>query len=87
MFLTNNLTAYDEYHCLKDLNNLALFYNHHLQEAIEELQKKYPNITLIYGDYYNAYQWLMQNATSLGKYSKCVFLYNYFAIISIIHSD
>ncbi|KAM3378156.1 acetylajmalan esterase-like [Capsicum galapagoense] len=67
MFSTNNSTAYDEYHCLKDLNNLAIFYNHHLQKAIQELEKAYyPNITLIYGDYYNAYQWLLQNATSLG---------------------
>ncbi|PHT63189.1 hypothetical protein T459_32998 [Capsicum annuum] len=67
MFSTNNSTAYDEYHCLKDLNNLAIFYNHHLQKAIQELEKEYyPNITLIYGDYYSAYQWLLQNATSLG---------------------
>ncbi|KAG5626158.1 hypothetical protein H5410_011376 [Solanum commersonii] len=25
----------------------------------------YPNITLIYGDYYNAYMWLLQNAIRL----------------------
>nr|XP_016509579.1 PREDICTED: GDSL esterase/lipase At5g03980-like [Nicotiana tabacum] len=62
-FMTNNTTAYDEYHCLKILNNLAIFYNHHLQQAIDELKKDYPNITLIYG---NAYLWLLQNAASLG---------------------
>ncbi|XP_070050005.1 GDSL esterase/lipase At5g03980-like [Nicotiana tomentosiformis] len=47
-FMTDNSTAYDEYHCLKDLNNLAIFYNYHLRQAIEELKKEYPNITLIY---------------------------------------
>ncbi|CAN4090840.1 unnamed protein product [Withania somnifera] len=46
-FMTNNTTAYDEYRCLKDLNDF------------------YPNITLIYGDYYNAFQWLLQHAVSL----------------------
>ncbi|PHT57565.1 hypothetical protein T459_35464 [Capsicum annuum] len=65
-FLTNNSNAYDEYHCLKDLNNFATFYNHHLQQAIDELNKNYPNVTLIYGDYYNAFLWLLKNAASLG---------------------
>lgn len=65
-FMTNNSTAYDEYHCLKDLNDFAIFYNHYLQQAIDDLKKDYPNITLIYGDYYNAFLWLLQNAVSLG---------------------
>ncbi|XP_060219140.1 acetylajmalan esterase-like isoform X2 [Lycium barbarum] len=65
-FMTDNSTAYDEYHCLKNLNNFAIFYNHHLQQAIDELKKEYTNITLIYGDYYNAFLWLLQNAVSLG---------------------
>ncbi|MCD7453753.1 hypothetical protein HAX54_021986 [Datura stramonium] len=65
-FITNDSTAYDEYHCLKNLNNLAIFYNHQLQQAIGELKKDYPNITLVYGDYYNAYLWLLQNAANLG---------------------
>ncbi|KAK4378966.1 hypothetical protein RND71_000828 [Anisodus tanguticus] len=69
-FLTTNSTAYDEYDCLKDLNNLAILYNDHLQKAIQELEKDYPKIILIYGDYYNAYQWLLQNATSLGFHRK-----------------
>ncbi|KAF3614028.1 putative linoleate 9S-lipoxygenase 5-like [Capsicum annuum] len=65
-FLTNNSNVYDEYHCLKDLNNFATFYNHHLQQAIDELKKIYPNVTLIYGDYYNAFLWLLKNSVSLG---------------------
>ncbi|XP_069144781.1 acetylajmalan esterase-like [Solanum lycopersicum] len=65
-FKTNKTTAYDEYHCLKDLNSLARFFNHHLQQAIVQMKKKYPNVILIYGDYYNAYLWLLRNAVSLG---------------------
>uniref|UniRef100_M1B0H0 Alpha-L-fucosidase 2 n=1 Tax=Solanum tuberosum TaxID=4113 RepID=M1B0H0_SOLTU len=61
-FMTDNSNAYDEYHCLKDLNNFSIFFNNHLQQAIDEMKKKHPNITLIYGDYYNAYMWLLQNA-------------------------
>ncbi|XP_055814933.1 acetylajmalan esterase-like [Solanum dulcamara] len=65
-FRTNKITAYDEYHCLKDLNSLATFFNHHMQKAIHETKKKYPNIILIYGDYYNAYMSLLRNAVSFG---------------------
>ncbi|KAM3378163.1 hypothetical protein P3S68_010576 [Capsicum galapagoense] len=65
-FRTDNSTAYDEYHCLKNLNNFAIFYNHYLQQAIDELKKEYPNITLVYGDYYNAYMWLLKNVVRLG---------------------
>ncbi|XP_060217091.1 acetylajmalan esterase-like [Lycium barbarum] len=65
-FMTENSTAYEEYHCLKDSNKLAIFYNHHLQQAIDELKKEYPNTILIYGDYYNAYLWLLQNTVSIG---------------------
>ncbi|XP_070049940.1 acetylajmalan esterase-like [Nicotiana tomentosiformis] len=66
IFMTDNSSAYDEHHCLKDFNNLIIFFNDHLRQAILDLKKEYPNITLIYGDYYNAYLWLLQNAASLG---------------------
>ncbi|XP_016438333.2 acetylajmalan esterase 2 [Nicotiana tabacum] len=65
-FMTDNSSAYDEHHCLKDFNSLIIFFNDHLRQAILDLKKEYPNITLIYGDYYNAYLWLLQNAVSLG---------------------
>ncbi|KAK6803429.1 hypothetical protein RDI58_001213 [Solanum bulbocastanum] len=50
-FMTNDSSAYDEYHCLKHLNNLAIFYNNHLQQAIDAMKKEYTNITIVYGDY------------------------------------
>ncbi|KAF2322345.1 hypothetical protein GH714_012483 [Hevea brasiliensis] len=54
-FHTNNATAYDEFHCLKELNNLSMYHNEHLQKAIEEVKKEHSNMTIMYGDYYNSY--------------------------------
>ncbi|KAJ9178484.1 hypothetical protein P3X46_010362 [Hevea brasiliensis] len=47
-FHTNNATAYDEFHCLKELNNLSMYHNEHLQKAIEEVKKEHSNMTIMY---------------------------------------
>ncbi|KAM7481944.1 hypothetical protein LguiB_006527 [Lonicera macranthoides] len=65
-FQTNNLLAYDEHNCLKEFNNLAIYQNELLQLAIKELKQENPNVTIVYGDYYNAFQWLYRNAQSFG---------------------
>ncbi|KAL6964714.1 acetylajmaline esterase [Sarracenia purpurea var. burkii] len=65
-FQTNNSAAYDENHCLKNLNNFSMYHNNHLQHSIEELRKEFPNVVIVYGDYYNAFQWLFKNAPFLG---------------------
>ncbi|PSS29084.1 Acetylajmalan esterase [Actinidia chinensis var. chinensis] len=66
IFPTNDSTAYDQNRCLKQLNNLTMDHNNRLQEAIEELKKEFPDTVIVYGDYYNAYQWLFRNAPYLG---------------------
>ena len=38
---TNGSTAYDELHCLKGLNDFAVYHNTHLQQATKELQEEY----------------------------------------------
>ncbi|KAK9292285.1 hypothetical protein L1049_020249 [Liquidambar formosana] len=65
-FQTNNSAAYDELHCLNGLNDLARYHNDHLQKAIEELRQENPNALIVYGDYYNAFLWLVRNAPFLG---------------------
>ncbi|KAF2298987.1 hypothetical protein GH714_029571 [Hevea brasiliensis] len=45
---TNDSTAYDEFHCLKELNNFSMYHNLHLQQAIKELQEKYPHVTIVW---------------------------------------
>ncbi|KAG8639584.1 GDSL esterase/lipase At5g03980-like [Manihot esculenta] len=65
-FHTNDSGAYDEFHCLKGLNNFSMFHNEQLQQAIEELQQEHPHVIIVYGDYYNAFKWVLQKAAILG---------------------
>ncbi|XVF39552.1 hypothetical protein PTKIN_Ptkin01aG0043300 [Pterospermum kingtungense] len=65
-FQSNDSTAYDKFHCLKDLNDLSIHHNNLLKQAIEELRQELPNVIIAYGDYYNAYLQLLQNAKLLG---------------------
>ncbi|XP_058223946.1 acetylajmalan esterase-like [Rhododendron vialii] len=65
-FQTNNSNAYDVHHCLKELNSFSKYHNDQLQEAIQQLKREYPNVVIVYGDYYRAFQWIFQNAPFLG---------------------
>ncbi|XP_019056136.1 PREDICTED: acetylajmalan esterase-like [Nelumbo nucifera] len=65
-FRSNDPAAYDELKCLKGLNNLAMFHNNHLQRALKQLRKVYPDVTIVYADYYTALQWVLSHAPSLG---------------------
>ena len=66
VFETNDTTAYDEHHCLKELNGLSIYHNNHLKKAIEELKQEFPNTVIVYGDYYNAFEWLFVEAPHNG---------------------
>ncbi|KAK3036252.1 hypothetical protein RJ639_030794 [Escallonia herrerae] len=57
-FQMNNSAAYDGHHCLKSFNNFAMDHNERLQQAIKELKEEYHNATIVYGNYYDAFQWL-----------------------------
>ncbi|KAF8396261.1 hypothetical protein HHK36_017877 [Tetracentron sinense] len=63
---SNDPAAYDEFKCLKDLNNFSMYYNNLLQQSILELNQEYPNVVVVYADNYNAFQWLHQHAPYLG---------------------
>ncbi|XP_059650242.1 GDSL esterase/lipase At5g03980-like [Cornus florida] len=65
-FKTDDSAAYDEHYCLKALNDFSIYHNDHLQRAIEELKQEHPNAVIVYGDYYNSFKWLFQNAPYLG---------------------
>ncbi|XP_052188953.1 acetylajmalan esterase-like [Diospyros lotus] len=65
-FNTNATQAYDEHRCLRRLNDFAKYHNNHLQEAIEELRKEFSHVNIVYGDYYNAYKWLLKNFAIFG---------------------
>ncbi|XP_075499500.1 GDSL esterase/lipase At5g03980-like [Primulina tabacum] len=65
-FQSNVSIAYDENQCLKQLNDFATYHNQQLQQAIHKLQREIPNAMIIYGDYYNAYQFLLNFARFYG---------------------
>ncbi|GMP40141.1 hypothetical protein CsSME_00010702 [Camellia sinensis var. sinensis] len=65
-FQTKDHAAYDENLCLKELNSFSMYHNERLQHAIEDLKIEFPNAVIVYGDYYNAFQWLFKNAPYLG---------------------
>ncbi|XP_071933629.1 GDSL esterase/lipase At5g03980-like [Coffea arabica] len=52
----SEVDEFDENHCIWLLNSFATFHNDHLKKAIAELQEKYPYVTIVYGDYYAAYE-------------------------------
>lgn len=67
-YAINVSATYDENRCLKQLNDFAKYHNQQLQQAIHTLQQQNPNATIIYADYYNAYQFLLQYAKFHGTY-------------------
>ncbi|KAB1993119.1 hypothetical protein ES319_D13G006500v1 [Gossypium barbadense] len=46
----------------------SIYHNHLLQQAIaDQLKEKHPDVIVVYGDYYNAFLWLLSKADLLGK--------------------
>ncbi|GAB4860363.1 hypothetical protein Ancab_035521 [Ancistrocladus abbreviatus] len=66
LFRSQESHSYDHLNCLKHLNDLSRFHNDHLERAIRELQQQHPGAVIIYGDYYSATTWILQNAAWLG---------------------
>ncbi|CAK7339388.1 unnamed protein product, partial [Dovyalis caffra] len=56
----------DEHGCLKNFNDFFKYHNDHLQVGLESLRKKYPGVSIIYGDYYNAMQSILDNLQKFG---------------------
>lgn len=72
-FRKNNLKAYDDQHCLKDLNSLVMYHNELLRKAVEEMQHKSKAKIIVYGDYYNAFMRLF----TFGKISGTCYYKSY----------
>ncbi|KAI3470003.1 hypothetical protein Pfo_026666 [Paulownia fortunei] len=49
---TKDSKAYDELGCLKNVNDLILSKNNDLQKAIRDLNRKFPNVTINFGNFY-----------------------------------
>ncbi|KAH9611934.1 hypothetical protein KSS87_012692 [Heliosperma pusillum] len=66
LFKTNDLNMYDEVKCLKKYNTHSKYHNDQLQKTIIELQKKYPNVAIVYLDYFGAFKEIFQHASLFG---------------------
>ncbi|GJN38106.1 hypothetical protein PR202_gb27118 [Eleusine coracana subsp. coracana] len=52
--------------CLKDLNDLSVYHNSLLQEAVKNVQKKYPNVRLIYADFFTPVMDIIESPDKFG---------------------
>lgn len=50
----NKTENYDEFGCFKAFNTMAEYFNDKLIYSINTLRENYPNVKIIYFDYYNA---------------------------------
>ncbi|KAK9757800.1 hypothetical protein RND81_01G186800 [Saponaria officinalis] len=56
----------DKMDCLDGLNDFARFHNAYIKTAVKELRKEYPEVDVVYGDYYSALSSVLKNAGPLG---------------------
>ncbi|KAK9665053.1 hypothetical protein RND81_14G087100 [Saponaria officinalis] len=61
-----NYYTLDKLDCLDGLNDFASFHNAYIKKAIKELQKEYPEVAVVYGDYYSALSSVLKNVGPLG---------------------
>ncbi|XP_078153496.1 GDSL esterase/lipase At1g28600-like isoform X2 [Carex rostrata] len=67
MFQSEKKEDYDpESGCLKHFNEFAEYHNAMLFKELEKLQLLYPNVTIIYADYYEASMNIFRNPKKLG---------------------
>lgn len=66
MFGSGNSTIFDKNQCLKKYNRLANYYNDFLKKEIERLKRENPYLKIVYGDLFNAVEWLLPRAPFLG---------------------
>jgi hypothetical protein len=50
---TNNTKNYDEFGCFKAFNTVTQYFNDNLISSITTLRETYPDVKIIYFDYYN----------------------------------
>lgn len=53
-FATNNTSAYDDIGCLKRVNDLIVYKNNDLQQAIADLREEFPDTLIFYADFYTS---------------------------------
>ncbi|KAF9587425.1 hypothetical protein IFM89_002606 [Coptis chinensis] len=49
-----------------------MYHNQYLQDALQQLRLEYPNVAIVYADYYQAAEWVLTNAPQLGFETKSI---------------
>ncbi|KAJ0972796.1 hypothetical protein J5N97_020755 [Dioscorea zingiberensis] len=64
--VVNQTDAFDEFNCVKSLNAFAMLHNEQLQASLTELRHAYPNVQIMYADYFHAFLNLLEKASDYG---------------------
>ncbi|KAF8400021.1 hypothetical protein HHK36_015895 [Tetracentron sinense] len=65
-FHSDDPMHFDSKNCLRGLNTFARLHNDHLWQALTELRLEYPQVHIVYADYYRAFMTLLHNPIVLG---------------------
>lgn len=65
-FPDNNTSGYDQLGCLKSFNDFASYHNRFVVRAMANLQRQFPNVSIVYGDFYGSILSLIRNPSSFG---------------------
>ncbi|XP_058092207.1 GDSL esterase/lipase At5g03980-like [Magnolia sinica] len=66
-FHNDHPALYDENKCLRCFNDFTMYHNRQLQLAIQELKKEFPQVLIIYADYYKTLMRIINHALAKGK--------------------
>uniref|UniRef100_A0A0D9XPW8 Esterase n=1 Tax=Leersia perrieri TaxID=77586 RepID=A0A0D9XPW8_9ORYZ len=66
IYQSNNTADYDNFGCIKSVNELSAYHNTMLMEELAKLRLLHPLINIVYADYYGAQSQLYLNAQTLG---------------------
>jgi phospholipase/lecithinase/hemolysin len=67
-----NPEDYDEHRCLRWLNNFTQKHNQRLRWEVNRLRSFYPDVKLIYADYYGATMEFIKNPGKFGEFPSTV---------------
>ncbi|MCD9640917.1 hypothetical protein HAX54_026653 [Datura stramonium] len=65
-FPDNNTSVYDQLGCLRNFNDFASYHNRYVNRAMANLQREFPNVSIVYGDFYGAILTLIHRASFFG---------------------
>lgn len=78
LFQSSNPGNYDQNGCLKNFNSLSSYHNSLLMQTISNLRGKYPGARIMYADFYNQVQQMVQSPQSFGQLSVFTFFFSFF---------